>query len=378
MTRVIVVFGTRPETIKMAPVVLELRRRPGIEVIVCVSGQHRTMLDEALAAFGISPEHDLAIMRSGQTLADITADVLGRLSPLLAKLKPDRVIVHGDTTTTFAAALAAFYLGIPVGHVEAGLRTGNMRAPWPEEFNRRSVDMVADLLWAPTESAADNLRREGVPHDNIVVTGNTAVDAIASVKSRLDNDAVLRDVVWRRLPRLQQDKRLVLVTGHRRESFGDGMAEVCRALNRLATRCDIEIVWPVHPNPNVVGAIKQHLKANSNIQLVEPVDYLGFTALMLRSYIIITDSGGIQEEAPTLGKPVLVTRNETERPEAITAGTARLVGPSEDRIVAAATELLDDDLSYRRLAERDNPFGDGKAAVRIADSLFARHARTRT
>lgn len=372
-TRVLVVFGTRPETIKMAPVVLELRRRPGIETIVCVTGQHRTMLDEALAAFGIEPEHDLAIMRPGQTLADITTHVLTKLPPLLARLKPDRVLVHGDTTTTYAAAITGFYLGIPVGHVEAGLRTGNMHAPWPEEFNRRSVDMVADLLWAPTEMAAENLRREGASSANIVVTGNTAVDAIATIKARIEGDAQLRETLWRRLPSFDPAKRLVLVTGHRRESFGNGMAEICRALNRLAARRDIEIVWPVHPNPNVVGAVKEHLKAHSNIQLVDPVDYLGFTALMLRSYIIITDSGGIQEEAPTLAKPVLVTRNETERPEAISAGTARLVGPSADRIVAAATELLDDAAAYERMAARKNPFGDGKAAVCIVDSLIAKH-----
>lgn len=357
----------------MAPVVLELRRRPGIETIVCVTGQHRALLDEALAAFAIEPEHDLAIMRSGQTLAEITTDVLSRLSPLLESLKPDRVLVHGDTTSSFAAALAAFYLGIPVGHVEAGLRTGNMYAPWPEEFNRRSVDMVSDLLWAPTESAADNLRGEGVRPNNIVVTGNTAVDAIVSVKGRLDNDAALHNALWRRLPRLDRDKRLVLVTGHRRESFGDGMAEICRALNCLAARHDIEIVWPVHPNPNVTGAVEEHLKFHSNIHLIEPVEYLSFVALMMRSHIIVTDSGGIQEEAPTLAKPVLVTRNETERPEAVSAGTARLVGPSADKIVGAASELLDDTAAYEGMAARKNPYGDGNAAARIADSLIARH-----
>lgn len=377
MTRVLIVFGTRPEAIKMAPVVLELRRRSGIETIVCVTGQHRTLLDEALAAFGIEPQYDLAIMRSGQTLVEITTDVLSRLSPLLINLKPDRVLVHGDTTSSFAATLAAFYLGIPVGHVEAGLRTGNMYAPWPEELNRRSVDMMADLLWAPTESAANNLRGEGVRPNNITITGNTAVDAIASVKGRLDNDAALRNALWSRLPQLDPQKRLVLVTGHRRESFGDGMAEICRALNRLAARRDVEIVWPVHPNPNVIGAVNEHLKAHFNIHLIEPVDYLSFAALMMRSHIIVTDSGGIQEEAPTLAKPVLVTRNETERPEAVSAGTARLVGPSANQIVVTATELLDDAAAYEAMAARKNPYGDGNAAVRIADSLIARHQQVR-
>jgi UDP-N-acetylglucosamine 2-epimerase (non-hydrolysing) len=371
--RVVAIFGTRPETIKMAPVVIELRRRPGVQTTVCVTGQHRAMLDEALKAFAIEPEHDLAIMRPGQTLADITNGVLTNLTPLLAKLKPDRVLVQGDTTTTHAAALASFYLGIPVGHVEAGLRTGNLYAPWPEEFNRRGVDMVADLLWAPTEAAAQHLRREGARSENIFVTGNTAVDAIASVKARIEGDARLRDALWRRLPSLNPTKRLVLVTGHRRESFGCGLAEICRALNRLAVRGDIEIVWPVHPNPNVVGAIRDHLKALPNVHLLAPIEYLGFAALMGRSHIIITDSGGIQEEAPTLSKPVLVTRNETERPEAIAAGTAKLVGTSAESIVAAAAELLDDETAYARMSGRNNPFGDGKASIRIVDSLVARH-----
>lgn len=374
MTRILAVFGTRPEAIKMAPVVLELRRRAAFEAIVCVTGQHRGMLDEALAVFDIRPEHDLAIMRPGQSLADITTNVLIKLTPLLQKLKPDRVLVHGDTTTTYAATIASFYLGIPVGHVEAGLRTGNMYAPWPEEFNRRSVDLIADLLWAPTEAAAENLHREGARSQSIVVTGNTAVDAIAAVKARIESNKALSEALWQHLPQLDPRKRLVLVTGHRRESFGEGLAEICHALNRLAVRNDIEIVWPVHPNPNVIGAIRANLKAYDNIHLVDPIEYLRFAALMLRSHIIISDSGGIQEEAPTLSKPVLVTRNETERPEAILAGTAKLVGTSADRIVATSTELLDDKAAYARMAARENPFGDGRAAIRIADSLFARHA----
>jgi len=375
MPRILTVFGTRPEAIKMAPLILELRRRRGIETIVCVTGQHRGLLDEALKAFAIKPEHDLAIMRPGQTLGDITTSVLTNLTPLLTLLKPDRVLVHGDTTTTYATAVASFYLGIPIGHVEAGLRTGNLHAPWPEEFNRRCVDLVADLLWAPTEVAAGNLRREGARQENIVVTGNTAVDAIAFMKYRIESDKSLSDAIWRQLPRLDPRKRLVLVTGHRRESFGEGLAAVCRALNQLASRGDLEIIWPVHPNPNVVDAVRYHLRAHANIHIVEPIEYLGFTALMLRSHFIITDSGGIQEEAPTLSKPVLVTRNETERPEAVLAGTARLVGTSAERIVEWATELLDDATAYTRMASCENPFGDGRAAVRIADSLLNRHER---
>lgn len=246
-------------------------------------------------------------------------------------------------------------------------------APWPVEFNRRSVDLVADLLWAPTEAAADNLRREGANPENIFVTGNTAVDDIASVKARIEADTLFREALWRGLPKLDPEKRLVLVTGHRRESFGEGMAEICRALNRLAARRDIELVWPVHPNPNVLAAVREHLKAQANVHLVEPIEYLRFTALMIRAHVIITDSGGIQEEAPTLAKPVLVTRNETERPEAVQAGTAKLVGTSAERIVSIATQLLDDDRAYRQMAARKNPFGDGTAAVRIVDSLLARH-----
>lgn len=375
MSLILVVFGTRPEAIKMAPVVMELRARQGIQTAVCVTGQHRGLLDEAMAAFGIRPDHDLGIMRTGQTLADITTEVLAKLTPLLRQLRPDRVIVHGDTTTAYASSIASFYCGIPVGHVEAGLRTGNLMAPWPEEFNRRSVDLVADLLWAPTEAAAANLRREGASVEDIVVTGNTAVDAVASVRGRIDADPGLRADLWLGLPKLDPTKRLVLVTGHRRESFGEGMAEICRALNQMVGRPDIEIVWPVHPNPNVLAAVRDHLVPHANLHLVQPLDYLRFTLLMMSSYVIITDSGGIQEEAPTLAKPVLVTRNETERPEAVAAGTAMLVGPLADQIVAATTRLLDDEKAYERMSARQNPFGDGKAARRIVDSLLTRHAR---
>jgi len=371
--KIVAVFGTRPEAIKMAPVVLEMRRRPDIETIVCVTAQHRGMLDDALNAFGIRPEHDLNIMRPQQSLWETNAAVLTQLTPLLVRLRPNRVLVHGDTTTTYAAAVASFYLGVPVGHVEAGLRTGNLNAPWPEEFNRRSVDIFADLLWAPTEAAAHNLVKEGARPENVVVTGNTAVDAVVSVRERIERDSLLQETLWRRLPRLDPGKRLLLVTGHRRESFGGGLVEICEAVSRLAERHDVEIVWPLHANPKVVGTVGEHLRPSANIHLVDPIEYLAFVALMSRAYLIITDSGGIQEEAPTLAKPVLVTRNETERPEAIAAGSARLVGISAQRIVEAALHLLDDTSAYTEMSCRRSPFGDGDAAVKIVDSLLLRH-----
>jgi UDP-N-acetylglucosamine 2-epimerase (non-hydrolysing) len=371
--RLMIVFGTRPEAIKMAPVVIEMRQRPEIETIVCVTGQHRGMLDEALNAFEIRPDHDLDIMKSGQTLSHTTTAVLQRLTPLINDLRPARVIVHGDTTTTLAATMAAFYEGVPVGHVEAGLRTGNLYAPWPEEFNRRVVDIVSDLLWAPTEGAAEALRGEGAALENIFVTGNTVVDALSIVKARIDRDAALRLRLAGKLPEFDSARRLVLVTGHRRENFGAGLAQMCRAVNWLAARPDTEIVWPLHPNPQVVAAVSRELQSAPNVHIIAPLDYLSFVALMMRAHIIVTDSGGIQEEAPTLGKPVLVTRDATERPEALTAGTARLVGGSAEQIVEAATGLLDDPAEYARMASVANPFGDGQAARRIADSLIERH-----
>jgi UDP-N-acetylglucosamine 2-epimerase len=373
LLKVMVIFGTRPEAIKMAPVVLTLREQPGIETIVCVTAQHREMLDDALDIFGIRPEFDLDIMRPGQTLASTTSAVLGGITPLLERIKPDRVLVHGDTTTTFAATVASFYCEVPVGHVEAGLRTGNLKAPWPEEFNRRVTDVIADLLWAPTECAAEALRREGARPENVKVTGNTVIDALHIVKARIESDFSLHETIWSRLPQLDPSRRLILVTGHRRESFGGGLARVCQALVRLAARPDVEIVWPIHPNPNVTASLEGEIRMLPNVHLLEPRDYLSFVALMMRAELIITDSGGIQEEAPALGKPVLVLRDETERPEAISAGTARLVGTVADRIVAAATELLDDSAAYARMAGAKNPFGDGHAAGRIVRDILQRH-----
>ena len=373
MLRVLLIFGTRPEAIKMAPVYLELRQRAEIEPILCVTAQHRSMLDEALAVFGIKPDFDLDIMRPGQTLSQTTAAVLQGLGKLLTEIKPARILVHGDTTTTFSAAVAGFYHQIPVGHVEAGLRTGNLAAPWPEEFNRRCVDVVADLLWAPTEAAGAVLRREGARPPDVIVTGNTVIDALRLVRDRIEADNSLKSALAGKLPKFNAARKLILVTGHRRESFGGGIAAMCHALDRLAERADVEIVWPVHPNPQVVETVRRELRPSPNVHLIEPMAYLGFVALMMRSHLIITDSGGIQEEAPSLGKPVLVTRDETERPEAVTAGTARLVGTSADTIFAHATELLDNPVAYARMAGSPNPFGDGYAARRIADSLLVRH-----
>lgn len=373
MLKVIVIFGTRPEAIKMAPVVLALQKHPGIETIVCVTAQHRDMLDDALEIFDIRPQYDLNIMRSGQTLASVTSAVLDGLTRLIERVRPDRALVHGDTTTTFAATIACFYCRVPVGHVEAGLRTGNLQAPWPEEFNRRSTDIVADLLWAPTATAAEALRREGAHAHNVKITGNTVIDSLRLVKVRIDADAALRRSLWSRLPKLDGTKRLILVTGHRRESFGGGLSRMCQALSRLAQRSDIEIVWPLHPNPNVSAAVVSELQRLPNIHLIGPQDYLSFVALMMQAEFIVTDSGGIQEEAPALGRPVLVTRDETERPEAIAAGTARLVGTNTDRIFESATQLLDDPAMYASMSNAPNPFGDGYAAERIVSDIVQRH-----
>jgi UDP-N-acetylglucosamine 2-epimerase (non-hydrolysing) len=371
-TRQLIVFGTRPEAIKMAPVVAELRRRPGIETVVCVTAQHRQMLDQVLDLFDLKPDFDLDIMRQGQTLDDIVTGVLTGLGPVLDKVRPDRVIVHGDTTTSFAGALAGFHRQIPVGHVEAGLRTGDLTAPWPEEMNRRFVDLVADLLWAPTEHAAGVLRSEGAAEANILVTGNTVVDALRITVGRLRAEPGLAAELDAKAGFTSTGRRMILVTGHRRENFDGGLADVCAALDRLATRGDVEIVWPVHPNPVVRRTVAERMQARDCVHLIPPQDYLAFTRLMDRCELIITDSGGIQEEAPSLGKPVLVTRAQTERGEALSAGTAILVGTDTARIVAEAERLLDDRAAYRAMAARANPFGDGGAAARIADSILAR------
>ena len=353
----------------MAPVVKALDEASGIESGVCVSAQHRVMLDQVLDLFDIRPGYDLDIMRANQDLAYITQSVLTGMLAVFDDFKPDRVLVHGDTTTSFAAALAAFYRMIPVGHVEAGLRTGDIYAPYPEEMNRKLTDGIADLLFAPTDTARDNLLREGADPDKIFVTGNTVIDALLSVSEKLSKDVPLRKAQEERFHALDPSRRLILVTGHRRENFGPGFENICAALAELATREDVEIVYPVHLNPNVTGPVHQNLGDRPNIHLMEPLDYLPFVYLMDRAYLVITDSGGIQEEAPSLGKPVLVMRDVTERPEAVDAGTVKLVGTDTQAIVAESGRLLDDADAYKTMSQAHNPYGDGKASERIVKEL---------
>jgi UDP-N-acetylglucosamine 2-epimerase (non-hydrolysing) len=365
--QILVVFGTRPEAIKMAPVVARLRRSPEVRVSVCVSAQHRQMLDQVLALFGIEPDFDLDLMRPNQTLAGITSAVLDGVTRVIEASNPDLVLVHGDTTTSFATALACFYRRIPVGHVEAGLRTGNLQAPWPEEMNRLFTGRLAALHFAPTPAARDNLLREGVSRDSVWVTGNTVIDALMGVVERLQNEPKLVEQLSGSMPWLADaDRRVVLVTGHRRENFGDGMEGVCRALAKLAADPDVDIVYPVHPNPNVLDPVNRLLGGIPNVHLIPPMDYLPFVYLMSRAYFVVTDSGGVQEEAPSLGKPVLVMRDTTERPEAVSAGTVLTVGVDEERIVTEARRLLYDFPHYQRMSTAYNPYGDGHAADRIA------------
>ena len=366
MIRVLLVFGTRPEAIKLCPLVRELRSRPNqFTARVCVTAQHRDMLDQVLHAFQITPELDLDIMRPNQTLSGLTAQVLQALEPVLAEEAPDIILVQGDTTTTLAAALSAFYRGIPVGHVEAGLRTGDLKQPFPEEMNRLLTSRLANLHFAPTNRSAANLAAEGIPSDRIHVTGNTGIDAVLWVRDALESGA-LPSAEW---PWLDPSRRLILVTSHRRENFGDGFVREMRALAHLAERGDVQLVYPVHRNPNVLGPAHELLGNRPNIHLLEPLPYVPFVDLMRRAFFLITDSGGIQEEAPSLGKPVLVLRNKTERPEAVEAGTVKLVGTEESRIVAEATRLLDDSAEYSRMTRVHNPYGDGHACQRIADVL---------
>jgi len=353
----------------MAPVVKALSEAPGIESAVCVSAQHRSMLDQVLELFGVRPAYDLDVMRENQDLAHITSAVLAGMLGVLDDFRPARVLVHGDTTTTFAAALAAFYRRIPVGHVEAGLRTGDIYRPYPEEINRKLTDAIADMLFAPTNTARANLLGEGVDRRRIFVTGNTVIDALLFISGRLKKDAALRRKQERRFKFLDRAKRLILVTGHRRENFGPGFERIAAALAGLARRGDVDIVYPVHLNPNVVGPVRRILGKKPNIHLLQPLDYLPFVYLMDRAHLVITDSGGIQEEAPSLGKPVLVMRDVTERPEAVEAGTVRLVGTDTKRIVAEAARLLDDARAYGRMSRAHNPYGDGKASRRIVKEL---------
>lgn len=371
--KILLVFGTRPEAIKMAPLVKALQATD-CHVAVCVTAQHREMLDQVLDLFEITPDFDLDLMKPNQDLTDITVGVLQGLREVLAEFQPEWVGVHGDTTTAMAASLAAFYAKAKVFHVEAGLRTGNMFAPWPEEMNRRAVGVLADRHYSPTEKARDNLLAEGTAINSIQVTGNTVVDALLHVADRLDHDSdAARQCAEKiALPELDNYKKILLVTGHRRENFGGGFENICQALAQLAERNpDLLIVYPVHLNPNVRGPVHRALSNVSNVKLIAPQDYLPFVYLMKKATLILTDSGGVQEEAPSLGKPVLVMRDTTERPEAVTAGTVKLVGADQARIVKSVEALLNDQSEYGSMAKAHNPYGDGQAAARIVADILA-------
>ena len=370
--RVMVVFGTRPEAIKMAPVVEALKATPGIETLVAVTAQHRQMLDQVLDLFGIVPDDDLDVMAPGQTLPSLFGRILTGMSEVLERRRPDMVLVHGDTSTTLATALAAFYAKVAIGHVEAGLRTGDLQAPWPEEANRRLTAPLTRLHFAPTAQSRANLLAENIADADIHVTGNTVIDALLAVVARIENDAGLAAELAARFPFLSPDKRLVLVTGHRRENFGAGFEQICLALRDLAARDDVQLLYPVHLNPQVQEPVNRILAGVDNVRLIAPQDYLPFVYLMTKAHVILTDSGGIQEEAPSLGKPVLVMRDTTERPEAVEAGTVRLVGTDRARIVAEVTRLLDDEDACREMARAHNPYGDGEAARRIAALIAGR------
>src|SRR5690554_2082210 len=367
------VFGTRPEAIKMAPLALSLAADDRFDAKVCVTGQHREMLDQVLDLFELKPDHDLKIMKPGQDLTDVTTSILQGMKSVLAEENPDIVLVHGDTATTFATTLAAYYQQIPVGHVEAGLRTGNLYSPWPEEANRKLTGAIAAKHFAPTATSKQNLLNEGIAESSIYVTGNTVIDALLEVVRKLDTNQALANDLQGRFDFLDSNKKLILVTGHRRESFGGGFERICQALARTAeAHPDVQILYPVHLNPNVQEPVNRLLAGLNNIHLIEPQDYLPFVYLMNRAHIILTDSGGIQEEAPSLGKPVLVMRDTTERPEAVEAGTVKLVGTDVSTITGELTRLLTDQAAYDAMSYAHNPYGDGKACQRIRDALAAR------
>ena len=368
--KILTVFGTRPEAIKMAPLALALAADPRFEAKVCVTGQHREMLDQVLYLFQISPEFDLNIMKPGQDLTDVTTGILQGMKGVFAQFKPDMVLVHGDTATTLATTLASYYQQVPVGHVEAGLRTGNLYSPWPEEGNRKLTGALAKLHFAPTDTSKANLLREGIAADQIVVTGNTVIDALLDVVDKLDRDEAQQTRFADQFSFLAADRRLVLVTGHRRESFGGGFERICQALADTARAFpDVNIVYPVHLNPNVREPVNRLLSGMGNVHLIEPLDYLPFVYLMNRAHVILTDSGGIQEEAPSLGKPVLVMRDTTERPEAVAAGTVKLVGTQADSITQNLHDLLTNQAAYEAMSYAHNPYGDGKACRRILNSI---------
>lgn len=371
--KILIIFGTRPEAIKMAPIVKYLEKyNKEFETFVCVTAQHREMLDQVLELFEIKPQYDLNIMKTNQDLFDLSTNIITGLKPILKELCPDLVLVHGDTTTTFSASLAAFYAGIPVGHVEAGLRTGNKHAPFPEEMNRKLTGAIADIHFAPTMASQKNLLNEGISADGIYVTGNTVIDALLSVVKKITSNNSLKEKFERDFNFLDASKKLILVTGHRRENFGVGFENICQALADIAeNNSDVEILYPVHLNPNVRRPVSDILASRNlkNVYLIEPVDYLPFVYLMDRAYFIITDSGGVQEEAPSLGKPVLVMRETTERPEAVQAGTVLLVGTKREKIVEEAVELLKNKKKYLSMSRSHNPYGDGTASKQIVDII---------
>ena len=372
--RVLVVFGTRPEAIKLCVLIRHLQELPeSFTVRTCVTAQHRSMLDQVLEAFEVTPDRDLNLMKPEQSLFDVTTAALRGLEQVLAEEQPGMVLVQGDTTTTFAAALAAFYAKAPVGHVEAGLRTGDVQRPFPEEMNRMLTSRLSSLHFAPTQLAAENLLREGIGEQSIFVTGNTVIDALLSMRKALESGDILRPS-W---PFLDPARKLILVTAHRRESFGEGLEQICEALAELARRPDVQIAYPVHRNPNVQNPVNRKLAGVAGIELLDPIDYIPLVDLLMRCRFVLTDSGGIQEEAPSLGKPVLVMRGVTERPEAVEAGTALVVGADRARIVEQATRLLDDPAHYGRMSQLHNPYGDGHACERIAEALeqYARSER---
>ena len=361
MRKVMLVFGTRPEAIKMCPLVNELKKRKNMETIVCVTGQHRQMLDQVLETFSIVPNYDLSIMKERQTLFDVTTNILEKIREVLEEVKPDIVLVHGDTSTTFVTALACFYLQIPIGHVEAGLRTYDIYSPYPEEFNRQAVGIISKYNFAPTNMAKDNLLREGKNADTIYVTGNTAIDAL---RTTVREDYSHPELDW------AKDSRLIMITAHRRENLGEPMHHMFRAIRRIMDEHpDVKAIYPIHMNPIVRKTAEEELSGCSRIKIIEPLDVLDFHNFLSRSFLILTDSGGIQEEAPSLGKPVLVMRDTTERPEGISAGTLKLVGTDEEVIYSNFKELLEDESAYKRMSQASNPYGDGHACERIADVL---------
>ena len=374
MKKVLHVFGTRPEAIKMAPLVKEFEKSKKFESKVCVTAQHREMLDQVLGLFDIAPHYDLDLMSPGQTLNEVTSAILTKLQPILSGYKPDLLLVHGDTATTFAAALAAYYEKIDVGHVEAGLRTGDIYSPWPEELNRKLTGSIARFHFTPTKVTQENLLNEGIPSDSIRITGNTVIDALLSVRDKIQVDDKLREKLFKQFTNINFDKSVILVTGHRRENFGAGFEAVCAAILQLAQkRNDIEIVYPVHLNPNVQIPVRKYLAGYENIHLIEPLEYLPFVHLMMQSSLILTDSGGIQEEAPSLGKPVLVMRDNTERPEAVKAGTVKLVGTNTKMIVKEVETLLNNKDAYNEMCYASNPYGNGNASKLIMNFLEAHY-----